>query len=401
MISESEPSEEGEPVDTSAKPHARTPLRFGLVGYLIELFLPTILVATALLAAASYLRFWNLGSVVGVVIFGVLLVILSLFFSARIDLMTLAGRQARGRRWLLNRTGPAARLIKLALGGVVIPVALLVVASRWELPGHRTPMSFAVQLAVQWRSAGDESSRAEQIGNVVLQSQSAAVKIQGMAALAALNTPPALEQLMRVLNEDAAALKDAAQRQALSKALAAFGAKAIPLLVRRLNAVPKDQRRATAVPEGDGFDRHFSAAFDAIKGELAGASLDPAVRTARLAQIETAQHELEHELNRIETDSLATAADAGLPVLVMATFLRMDIRQDADLLAFARQTAADAGWSDVVRGQAFLLIAKLGDKEDIDGLCAHLDSGSAELQTRALQSIVALQTKATAASAKP
>jgi len=171
--------------------------------------------------------------------------------------------------------------------------------------------------------------------------------------------------------------------------------------VRRLNAVPKDQRRATAVPEGDGFDRHFSAAFDAIKGELAGASLDPAVRTARLAQIETAQHELEHELNRIETDSLATAADAGLPVLVMATFLRMDIRQDADLLAFARQTAADAGWSDVMRGQAFLAHRQVGRQGRHRRVMCHLDSGSAELQTRALQSLWALQTKATAASAKP
>jgi len=397
VISERESHEEGRRVEAVAKP----PLRIGLVGYLVELCLPTLLVATALLAVASYLRFWNLGSVVGIAIFGVLLVILSLFFSARIDLITLERRRARGTRRLLNRTSSAARLVKLALGGVVIPVALLIVANQWDLGGHRTPMSLAVRMAIQWRLAGTDSSRAEQIGDLVLHSDSAAVKAQGMAALAALNTPEALKQLVRVLDVHAAALKDAAQRQALSRAFAAFGAKAVPPLVQRLNAVPADLRRAAAAAEGDRFDRYFSAAFDGVKGEVAGGHLDPVTRAARLAQIETAQHELERELSRIERDPQATAADNGLPAFVMTTFLRMDTRQDAALLAFAKQTAADAAWSDAVRGQALLLIAKLGSKDDVKGLYAYLDSGSATLQARALQSIAFLQAQGAPASAKP
>jgi hypothetical protein len=48
-----------------------------------------------------------------------------------------------------------------------------------------------------------------------------------------------------------------------------------------------------------------------------------------------------------------------------------------------------------------LLIAKLGEKDDVEAMYACLDSGSTVLQSRALQSIVALQAKATAASTKP
>ena len=54
----------------------------------------------------------------------------------------------------------------------------------------------------------------------------------------------------------------------------------------------------------------------------------------------------------------------------------MDANQDHDLLAFARATAADDTWSDAVRGQALLLVAKAGGKEDLDTLYGYLDSPS-------------------------
>lgn len=66
---------------------------------------------------------------------------------------------------------------------------------------------------------------------------------------------------------------------------------------------------------------------------------------------------------------------------------------------WARQTAADATWPDAVRGQALLLIAKLGGKDDLEGLYGYLESPSTPLQARAMQAIAALQSKLSAAGA--
>ena len=50
-----------------------------------------------------------------------------------------------------------------------------------------------------------------------------------------------------------------------------------------------------------------------------------------------------------------------------------------------------------MRGQALLLIAKLGGKDDLEGLYAYLESPSALLQARAMQAIGALHSKVIAA----
>jgi hypothetical protein len=84
----------------------------------------------------------------------------------------------------------------------------------------------------------------------------------------------------------------------------------------------------------------------------------------------------------------------------MQTLLQMGLREDADLLAFAHQTAADEEWSEAVRGQALQPTAKLGGKDDLDGLYAYLESPNALIQARALRAIAALQSKLSAAATK-
>jgi hypothetical protein len=75
----------------------------------------------------------------------------------------------------------------------------------------------------------------------------------------------------------------------------------------------------------------------------------------------------------------------------------MDRTEDRDLLAFARVTAADGAWSDAVRGQALLLMAKVGGREDLDTVYGYLDSPSLLLQARAMQAIAVLESKVPAA----
>ncbi len=328
----------------------------------------------------------------------------SLFLSVRLDMFTLARRRSRAKRRLFNRTDPTSRLVKLALGGVVMPVAAFVAATRVELPNHQTPMSLAIRLRLSRPEA-----HAEQLGNTVLRAQTPAVKVQGVLALQALSSPEALGQLLRILREDKAALAGGSEGQALSKALASYGTQATAVLLQQLEQSAPEARREAAAPPGDLFDRYFAADFEGLKREIDREDPDPRARAERGERLQVAQAELERALRRLETDARiveagpeARPADAGrrLPVFVMRTFLEMDLKQDADLLSFARRTAADAAWSEAVRGQALLLIAKLGGKDDLEGLYGYLDSPSALLQARAAQAIAALESKLSATAEK-
>jgi hypothetical protein len=347
--------------------------------------------AAFLLVVTSYISFWDLHTPMGLGVFGLLLVAVSLFVSIRVDAVTLARRQKRGKKQLLNRADARSRLVKFVLGGVLIPIGALAAANLVELPNNRTPMSLAIRFTV----AKPEVSRAEQLGNAVLRAETPATKVQGILALQTMSSAEVLDQLLRLLSDDPMALNDGSEYQALSRALASYGVQARPKLLQRFSQFSPSLRHGAAGPGGDLFERHFSAAFDGLKSEIAGRNADPAAKVAELARLQAAQADLQRALSQVETYTLASQG-SSLPAFIMQTLLQMGLKQDADLLAFARQTAADATWSDTVRGQALLLIAKLGTKDDLDGLYAYLESPSRLLQARAIQAIAALQSKVSA-----
>lgn len=386
-----QPSDDS-PADEPTEPPTPQGRTLGLLGLLIELVLPVALSAAFLLAMASYTRHWDLHSSFGLAAFGALLVALSLFVSLRVDGYTLRRREERGRRQLLNRADPRSRLVKLGLGGVVIPVAVFAAANLVELRNHQTPMT----MAIRFRLARPELDRPEQLADAVLRAESPASKVQGILALQATGSPESLDQLLRISSDDPALLKDGSEYQALAKALASYGAKAKPQLLQRFVQVSREARRAAAAPPGDLFERYFSAGFAGLKSEIDGRSLDPATGAAELERIQAAQAALKQALSQLEADTRPVHSGGSMPSLIMQAFLEMGLKQDADVLALARQTAADDAWADPVRGQALLLIAKLGGEEDLSALYGYLESPSALLQARAMQAIAALQSRLSA-----
>ena len=374
-------------------PEGRT---LGLLGLLIEIVLPVALSAAFLLAMAGYTRHWDLHAPFGLAAFGALLVVLSLFVSLRVDGYTLKRREERGSRQLLNRADPRWRLVKLVLGGVVIPVAVFAAANFVELRNHQTAMT----MAIGFRFARPEVDRPAELADAVLRAPSAASKVQGILALQAKGSPESLDQLVRILSDDPALLKSGSEYQALAKALASYGARAKPKLLQCFVNVSPEGRRAPAAPPGDLFERYFSADFAGLKSEIDGRSSDPAVRAAELERIQAAQVEVKQALSQIEGDTRPVHGGGSVPSLIMQAFLEMGLKQDADVLAFARQTAADDAWADPVRGQALLLIAQLGGEEDLGALYGYLESPSAMLQARALQAIAALQSRLSASGSK-
>jgi len=347
-----------------------------LSGLLIELFLPVALTSALLLVLAGYTQHWNLQTSVGLGAFGVLLVVISLVISIRLDAFTLAGRARRGRGQFFNRADSRSRFVKFVLGGLVIPIATLAAANLIQLPGHQTPMSMAIRL----RLARPAIARTEKLGNAVLHAQSPAAKVQGIRALQALRSG------------------DGAEYQALSEALASHGGEARVKLLRRFDQVSPNARRSATAPAGTLYERYFSADFDGFKRELE--TQGPAASSADLDRLQSTRAELQEISSRVETATRSATGNAGLPAFILQTFLQMDPSQDRDLLPFARAAAADETWSDAVRGQALLLVAKAGGNEDLDTLYGYLDSPSPVLQARAMQAIAALESKVSAAARK-
>lgn len=358
----------------------------GLVGLVIELVLPGALSAALLLVLAGHVPHWDLHGRVGLGVFGLLLVVLSLFLSIRLDAFTLARRRVRGKRRIFNRADPRSRLVKFILGGVVIPTAAFVAANRIELPNRQTPMSLATGLT----SATPEVSRAERLASAVLRAESPTAKVQGIRALQSMASSEALEQLVRLLSDDPEALGGGVEYEALSEALASYGAQAKGKLLQRMDQMSPGARRDAAGPPGDLFERYLSAGFEGMKREIERGRTG---QGAELERLQAAQAELKRTLTSMEAEARPSRGGSALPAFIMQTFLRMVLKDDADLLAFARRTAADGAWSDPVRGQALLLIAKLGGKGDLDGLYAYLESPSPLLRARAMQAIADLQSR--------
>ena len=309
--------------------------------------------AALLLLLAGYTSRWNLHSPLGLGIFGFLLVALSSFLSLRLDAFTLEGRRRSGKRRLFNRAGARPRLVKLVLGGLVIPIAALGAADRLELPNHQTPLALA-SLAIRSKLAKPEVGRAARLGDAVLRARSASAKVQGILALQAMASVEAADQLLRILSDDPTALSDVSEYRALSTAVAANGVACKKDLLQRFSAVPLSARRSATAPPDDTF----------------------------------------------ESDSPPVQGGARLPSFILQTFIQMAVKEDADLLEFAHRTAADDGWSESVRGQALELTAALGGKDDLDGLFAYLESPSPLLQAHALRAIAALQSRLSAAASK-
>jgi hypothetical protein len=366
-----------------------------VIGLVTELLLPVGLSAALLLVAARHVSIWDLHTVIGLVIFGVLLVVISLFLSVRIDLITLTRRRKRGKTQLLNRADARSRLVKFILGGVLIPVATLVAANRVELPGHTTAMS----LAIRAETAKPAAFGTAEVGSAVLHAKSATVRIAGIRALQATGSSAALDQLLHILTADPAVLNDGGAYRALVDALASYGAEAMPRLLQLFRQVPPSERREATAPPDWIFARFFARPFEEAGSEITERSWSADARTAALARLHEAQADLERSLSRLEADAESPGA-ASVPALVMQAILAMHLDEDAQLLAFARKTAADTTWPDAIRGQALLLIAKLGARDNLNDLYAYVADPSPTLQTCAMQAVTRLQSKVSAAAAK-
>jgi hypothetical protein len=201
--------------------------------------------------------------------------------------------------------------------------------------------------------------------------------------------------LIQIASDDKDALANPATNSALAKAIGSYGLQAKPALLKFFGGIdPTRLSKAPGINSGL-YERYFTGAFESLQADSVIENSDPAVREARLARVQAAQAQLKSALDDLDAGSANTASASYDPRLdfVLQSILAMDITSDKDMLAFAKSTADDTRFSSQIRGDALLVIAKFGDKNDLDGLFLYLKGGDDLLQARALKAIANLQDK--------
>jgi hypothetical protein len=383
-------------VDTPLQPSSREqnkpptgPFLSGLGLWILEIILPVVLAAGALWFLFRNFNLWHMNRTLALVLLALGLVVISFMLGILLDMITSSKRKKYRKQGVKFADNGPTQLLKFALGGIILPLASFAAAILITLPAGGT----ALDVFIRTSQPPVQTRPSEQIASLVIQSHDPFTQKLGIQALAGLHSYQGLEQLVRVVNEGSELLRDAGLFQALSKALASYGVQAKgPLLDAFSKVAPSLHRQSTALND-DMFSRYFAGSFESLRNEMKNQNGDPAEQEAQIAQIHAAEARLRKTLADLGAERLKAAGGDLRQDLVLRTFLSMNLTEDTDVLRLAKTVAADAGYPASVRGDALLLVGKLGRTDDFPVLYAYLKADNRILQARALEAITALQGK--------
>jgi hypothetical protein len=356
---------------------------------ILEIILPAVLSGVALWLLFRNFDLWHLNRTLSLVLFALALVVMSSMFGIFLDTVTSKKRKGYRKRGVKLGTGEFTRVVKLALGGVLLPLALFTAAVLVKIPIGGT----AMDLFILTSQPPGQNTPAERIASLVIQANNSSTIAIGIQTLAGLHSPEGLGQLVRVLNEGSEFLRNAWLFQSLSKAIASYGIQAKAPLIDAFKKVnPSSRSKSTGLGD-DLFARCFAGSFESLRNEVKSQIPDPTDQEAQLAQVDAAEAQLRKTLTDIRAQPLKDASGDPRLDFVLRTFLGMNLSEDATLLQFAKAVAADASYPASVRGSALLLISKLGGKDEYAVLFSYLQADNEVLLARALEAIVALQAK--------
>lgn len=368
----------------------------GLGMLLFEILLPAIAAGGVLLWLFGGYRFWQIGRTTALIIFAIAMIVIALLLGVVLDTLTAPFRNTKRMRAVGFLRDPRVRVVKLALSGLIIPLVLFGAVNLAPLASHGTVMNYLIAAAVP----PVKLTPPDEVGSIALKAENPSTKLLSIQVLEGFHSTEALNQLVLLVNEDSSALAVPGVANTLSKAIADYGTAARdPLLVVFKSIDPK-QTGSQAGISSDLYERYFGPSFDSLKAEITRETLDPSTRDAQLAQLQAAQAQLKISLTGLQYKPAAKGGSDPRLDFIMQTFLVMDIKQDADLLTFAKATAADPRYSSQVRGDALLLVGKLGGEKDLDVLYTYLKSDDDLLLIRALQAINMIQTSLSAGANK-
>jgi hypothetical protein len=342
--------------------------------YLVQLVLPVVLAGLALYVGLKFYDLWALDRLLSQVIFGALLIVLSLAIVFIFDSqLAPKGNFKKGSLEYRLRTA------KFIIGGVLLPVGAVAAAVLVTLPQGGTAMDQIIHLTT---TAG-KTTPASLVADSILASEDPSLKLQGIQTLQVVQSDEALDQLLRIVKQDPAALQDASEYYTLTHAVGAYGMSAktkLQLLFRESPAPTK----ASSSSGSDLYDRYFSAGIAALKQDLQRETTDAQAAAARLAQLDLAATDLKANLEGIRFTSGNTPS---LREFALDAMLAMSLDGDPDLLLFGHETAADETQTSAIRGQALLIIGKYGSKTDLELIYPYLQSKDSLIKQRTMQAI--------------
>jgi hypothetical protein len=386
---ESKPSQPAPPSKKEAGP--ATGAFLSSLGLLIlEIVLPAVVSAGALWFLFRNFNLWRLNRMLALVLFALALVVMSSMLVIFLDTVTSKKRRGYRKQGAKFGTGELTRLVKLALGGVLLPLALFTAAALVKIPVGGT----AMDLFILTSQPPGQDTPVEKIATMVIRAKNPSTKALGIQALAGFHSTEGLGQLIRVLNEGEDALRNAWLFQSLSKAIASYGLQAKVPLIDTFNKASPSSRSKSTYASDDFFARCFAGSFESLRNEVKNQNPDPTDQEGQLAQVGAVEAQLKKNLVEIQVQPpLKDAGGDRRLGFVLRTFLDMNLSQDASLLQFAKSVAADVGYPVSVRGSALLLIGKLGGKNEYAVLFSFLQADNDVLLARALEAIVVLQAK--------
>jgi hypothetical protein len=355
----------------------------------LEIILPAVLSAGALWFLFRNFNLWQLNRALALVLFPLALVVMSSMLAIFLDTITSKKRKGYRKQGVNFGTGEFTRLVKLAVAGVFLPLALFIAAIFVKNPVGGTAMDLFILMS----RPPLRNTPADTIASVVLRADNPSIKTLGIQALAGFHSPEGLTELIRLFNEDNECLRNAWLFQTLSKAIASYGIQAKEPLIAAFNKIALSSRGSSIGMSDDVFARYFAGSFESLKSEVKNQNPGLTDQEEQLAQIDAAEGQLKKTLVDIRAQPLKAAIGDLRLDFVLRTFLGMNLSQDASILQFVKTVTADARYPATVRGSALLLIGKLGGKDEFGVLYPYLQADNEFLKARALEAIVALQTK--------
>jgi len=367
---------------SDGKPAASSRGAFFLI-LALDLLLPSILAGGLVLAVFVHYRFWGISQSLAVGLYALAVLLAAFLINLLINYLLPPFRTI-----FLRAKNLTFRRVFLSVGGVVIPAILLIGANSYNLAQGQTPLASLLTVAAQ--PAANQPVR--DLGGLALGTENPATRILSIQVLQGIHSPEALNQLIQLASSKPALLQDGTTAQALAAAVASFGAEAKPALLSLFHSISPSEAGPAPDAREDLYNRYFSPSFDSLKHEITAEAGDPVTQQDRLARLATAQAQLKDALDAIQAKPAPMLSDARSD-FVLQTFLQMNLAEDADVLKLAQATAADERYPSSVRGDAILLIAKLGSAADEPALFAYAQSTDGLIQARALQAILTLQQK--------
>ena len=370
------------------------------IGYFFLSFIPYLISLVLWYFAVISLKLWNLESNLILISYGVIILICSLLISYGMAVVTerlryskIKSKPGKSRRW--------QRIFMVIFGGLVIPIALSVIAFKVPVRGEDTVSTFLLETM----ESNSEISYVQIVGDAVINSGSIDTRIAGINALATFRTDESLAQLIGILDhygcgfEGWSYLDYQKFSKAYTSAIATYGAKAIDPLLEIFYKCDDQEPDNSTVTSSDLFSEKFEQQYGDMELLINQAeNLSSIKKENFMDRLNNSKSDLEILLNEFGKEVLNSEGNMDSEAairLVFQSINKMTLSDEYPILhTLSSRIAIDSSYHDATRIEAITLLAKIGSLDDLKLLLPNLEGNNEKMKEATLKAIDDLVSKA-------